>query len=49
MHNNLTRGKVMQKAGIIYEGVLKSRIVDKKGLRNDLISYSILISDYIYT
>lgn len=46
LHNNPASGKVMQKAGMKYEGVLRSRIVDKNGLRNDLISYSILKEEY---
>lgn len=46
LHNNPASGKVMQKVGMKYEGVLRSRIIDKDGLRNDLISYSILKDEY---
>ena len=36
----------MAKSGMTYEGVLRSRIVDKNGKRNDLISYSITKDEY---
>lgn len=45
--NNPNSGKVMEKVGMKYEGRLRSRIVDKNGIRNDLIVYSILKDDYI--
>ena len=34
-------GKVMQKSGMKYEGILRGRIIDKDGIRNDIASYSI--------
>lgn len=37
----------MQKSGMKYEGTLRSRIVDKTGIRNDLISYSITRDEYL--
>lgn len=39
---NLASGKVMQKSGMTYEGTLKGRVIDKDGVRNDVISYSIV-------
>ena len=44
--NNPASGKVMKKSGMTYEGTLRSRIIDKEGLRNDLISYSMIKEDY---
>ncbi len=38
---NIASGKIMQKCGMQYEGTLKGRVIDKEGIRNDLISYSI--------
>lgn len=38
---NMASGKVMQKCGMTYEGTLKGRVIDKDGIRNDIISYSI--------
>ena len=46
LENNPASGKVMAKSGMTYEGVLRSRIVDKNGKRNDLISYSITKDEY---
>ncbi len=46
MSNNPASGKVMEKAGMKYEGNLRSRIIDKDGLRNDLLSYSITKDEY---
>ena len=46
MHNNPASGKVMQKAGLKYEGTLKSRVIDKEGRRNDLLCYSITKEEY---
>ena len=39
-------GKVMQKSGMKYEGILKGRIIDKDGIRNDIASYSITKEEY---
>lgn len=44
--NNPASGKVMQNSGMIFEGWLKSRLVDKDGIRNDLGSYSITRERY---
>lgn len=46
MSNNIASGKVMEKSGMTYEGTLKSRLLDKDGIRNDLISYSITKEEY---
>lgn len=47
LHLNPASGKVMQKVGMKYEGTLRSRIIDKQGFRNDLISYSITRDEYL--
>ena len=47
MENNPASGKVMEKAGLIYEGKERSRIIDKEGIRNDLINYSITRDEYL--
>lgn len=46
MENNPASGKVMKKAGMKYEGIQRSRVIDKEGIRNDLISYSITKEEY---
>lgn len=46
MNNNPASGKVMEKAGMKYEGVLRSRVIDKDNKRNDLINYSITKEEY---
>lgn len=46
MSNNPASGKVMEKSGMKKEAVLKSRIIDKEGNRNDLITYSITKEEY---
>lgn len=46
MNNNPASGKVMEKAGMLYEGVFRSRVIDKNNIRNDLISYSITREEY---
>ena len=46
MSNNPASGKVMEKSGMKYEGILRSRVVDKDNKRNDLISYSITREEY---
>lgn len=47
LENNPASGKVMEKAGMIYEGRLRSRIFDKNNKRNDLLVYSILKEEYL--
>lgn len=47
MSNNIVSGKVMKKAGMKCEGILKNRIVDKNNNINDLISYSITKEEYL--
>lgn len=46
MSNNIGSGKVMEKSGMKKEALLRSRIIDKDGIRNDLISYSITKDEY---
>lgn len=46
MSNNPASGKVMEKAGMKYDGILRSRVIDKNNIRNDLISYSITKAEY---
>lgn len=46
MSNNPASGKVMENAGMKYEGKLRSRVVDKENKRNDLINYSITKEEY---
>lgn len=46
LENNPASGKVMEKVGMKYEGTLRKRVVDKQGIRNDLIVYSILKEEY---
>lgn len=46
MSNNIASGKVMQKVGMQYEGVLRNRIIDKNNNMNNLISYSITKEEY---
>ena len=41
MENNPASGMVMKKAGMKYEGRLRSRVIDKENKRNDLLYYSI--------
>lgn len=43
---NIASGKVMEKIGMTKEGILRSRIVDKDGIRNSLIVYSITKDEY---
>lgn len=49
MENNPGSGRVMEKAGMKFEGKLRSRVVDKNGIRNDLFSYSITKEEYFKT
>ena len=46
LSNNPASGKVMKKAGMIYEGMLRSRIIDKDNIRNDLGYYSVTKDEY---
>ena len=46
MSNNPASGKVMEKAGMKKEGIFRGRTIDKDGIRNDLISYSINKEEY---
>lgn len=46
LENNPASGKVMQKSGMIFEGKLRGRIVDKDGIRNNLLYYSITKDEY---
>lgn len=46
MNNNPASGKVMEHAGLKYEGILRSRVIDKDNKRNDLVSYSITKDEY---
>lgn len=46
LENNPASGKVMLKAGMKYEGKLRSRIIDKNGKRNDLLTYSTTKEEY---
>lgn len=46
MNNNPGSGRVMEKSGMKKEGVLRGRILDKEGIRNDLVYYSITKEEY---
>ena len=46
LEKNPASGKVMIKSGMKYDGTLRKRVIDKEGIRNDLIEYSILRSEY---
>lgn len=46
LSQNPGSGKVMMKCGLKYEGTLRDRFVDKDGIRNDLLSYSITKDEY---
>ncbi len=46
MENNPASGKVMEKAGMKFEGKLRSRVIDKNNRRNDLLCYSITRDEY---
>lgn len=45
--NNIGSGKVMQKAGMHFEGSLRDRLVDDSGVRGDLVFYSITKEEYL--
>ena len=44
---NPASGRVMEKAGMKYEGTLRSRLIRSDGKRSDLKSYSILRDEYL--
>ena len=46
LHRNPASGKVMKNAGMKYDGTLRSRVLDKDNLRNDLICCSITKEEY---
>ncbi len=46
MDKNPNSGKVMKKAGMNYEGTERGRVLDRDGIRNDLLTYSILKEEY---
>ena len=46
MNNNPASGKVMEKSGMKFEGTLRSRVIDKNNIRNDLVCYSITKDEY---
>lgn len=46
MENNPASGRVMEKVGMIYEGILRSRVIDKNNVRNNLLNYSITKEEY---
>ena len=46
LRNNKASGRVMEKAGMIYEGILRKRMIDKSTNKlDDLISYSYVIEE----
>ena len=48
--NNLASGMVMKKSGMAYDGVLRSRVIDKDtGDRVGLVYYSITKEEYLGT
>lgn len=47
LSQNPVSGIVMKKAGMKYEGSQRGRYIDKDGIRNDMISYSILREEYL--
>lgn len=49
-HNgkNIASGKVMQKVGMVYDGTLRDRVIDKiTGERDSLVYYSITKDEYL--
>lgn len=46
MENNIGSGRVMQKSGLVFEARLKSRVVDREGNRQDLLSYVLTKDEY---
>lgn len=47
MSKNPGSGRVMAKSGLICEGSLRDRMLDKDGIRNDVVSYSITRDEYL--
>lgn len=47
MENNKASGEVMKKNSMKYEGRLRGRVIDKNGIRNDLLYYSITKEEYL--
>ena len=47
MERNPNSGKVMEKAGMTYEGFERGRVIDQDGIRNNLHSYSITKEEYL--
>lgn len=47
LSQNPGSGKVMLKSGMKYEGTQRGRYIDKDGIRNDMITYSILREEYL--
>lgn len=48
MENNIGSGRVMQKSGLVFEARLKSRVVDREGNRQDLLSYVLTKDEYFH-
>lgn len=46
LSNNPGSGKVMEKSGMKFDGKLRQRFLDKDGIRNDLLCYSITKDEY---
>lgn len=44
--NNPASGKIMQKSGMHLDGILRNRVVDKDGKRNNICCYSIIREEY---
>lgn len=47
--DNVASGRVMEKCGLKKEGILRKRMYDKNGNLSDLVSYSILKEEYLYS
>ena len=47
LNQNPGSGRVMAKSGMKYEGTQRGRFIDKDGIRNDIITYSILREEYL--
>ena len=47
MEKNPNSGKVMNKAGMTYEGFKRGRVIDHDEIRNNIHSYSILKEEYL--
>ena len=46
MEDNIASGRVIQKCGMIQEGILRNRCEDKVGKRQNLLSYSIIRDEF---